>query len=180
MRNPVSRFLLPALLALAAAACSSVRVTTDHDPTVDFSRLRTFAWMERPAGVPDPFGGNTLVENRVVSAIERELTARGMQPTQGPADFLVAVHTAARDRLDVTTWPSWGYGWRGRRFWGYGERVSVSQWTEGMLIVDFVDPASKDLLWRGVAHRALDSDSGSEESVGETVAKLLAEFPPGE
>lgn len=169
-------------VAFAGAACSSVSVSTDWDRETDFSQLGSFAWMARAAGDPEPFGGNTLVEKRVVASVERELAARGLVRNDTQPDFLVSVHTLTRERLDVTTWPTWGYGWTGHRgYYGAGgpQRVDVTQVTEGTLVLDFVHPVSKDLLWRGIARSVLDSSSGSPERVDEAIGKLLAGFPPG-
>jgi hypothetical protein len=159
-------------LALAAAGCSNLRVATDWDRDADLTALRRFDWMPLAPDEPDPFGSNTLVKKRVLSAIERELAAKSVSRAEKSPDFLVAVHGYARDRIDVTTWPSWGYCWHG------GDRVEVWQYTEGTLVLDFVRPESKDLLWRGVATSVLDSSSGSPERVDEAVHKLLESFPP--
>lgn len=176
-------FAFAAPLALAAAACSSVSVSTDWDREADFSRLVTYAWRERAADEPDPFGGDTLVGNRVVAAVERELAATGRRPADGPPDFLVDLHAFTREYLEMWTFPSYGgYGWAGcgYRWGGWGhDRVMISPVTEGTLVLDFVRPGSNDIVWRGVARSVLDSSSGSPERVDEAVRKLLAEFPPG-
>lgn len=163
-----------AIVVLAAAGCSSVSVSTDYDRDVDFARMRTFAWMPPAPSEPDPFGSNTIVKKRVTSAIESELASKSISRTDGSPDFLVAVHGFVRDRLDVTSWP---YGWGRRGMWG-SQRVEVSQYSEGTLVLDFVNPASKELLWRGAATSALDSSSGSPQHVDEAIHKLLDGFPP--
>jgi Domain of unknown function (DUF4136) len=173
-----------AVLSLAAAACSTVSVATDWDRDADFSRLVTFAWMDRAKGEPDPFGGDTLVGKRVVAAVERELAADGRRRADGPPDFLVDLHTFTREYVEMWTFPSYGgYGWAGCGYhwggWGH-DRVMFTPVTEGTLVLDFVDPATKDILWRGVARSILDSSSGSPERVDEAVRKLLLEFPPGD
>jgi hypothetical protein len=167
MRTPL------ALLVLLAAGCSTLSVTTDWDRDANFAALRTYAWMQPPAAEPDPFNGNTIVKKRVVAAIERELAAKGVAKTDSSPSFLVAMHGWARDRLDVTSWPSWGHSWD----W-HGDNVQVWQYTEGAFILDFVNPATKELLWRGVAKSVIDSSSGSVERVDEAIHKLLEDFPP--
>jgi len=157
-----------AVLALAAAGCSSVSVTTDWDRSVDLAALHKFDWMPEPADGTDPFRGNTLVKNRIMSALQAELASKSVSKTTGSPDFLVAIHGYSRDRLEVY---DMGPGWR-------MGGVSVNQYTEGTLIVDFVRPGSKDLLWRGVATSVLDSSSGSPERVDEAVHKLLEGYPP--
>jgi len=157
-----------AVLALAVAGCSSVSVTTDWDRSVDLAALHKFDWMPQAEGAPDPFRGNTLVKKRILTALEAELASKSVSKTATSPDFLVAVHGFSRDRLDIY---DMGPGWR-------TGGISVTQYTEGTLIVDFVRPGSKDLLWRGVATSVLDASSGTPERVDEAVHKLLEGYPP--
>jgi uncharacterized protein DUF4136 len=168
-----------ALLAAAAlSACSSISVSTDWDRSADLTSLRTFAWMPYAPDAPHPFAGNTIVEKRVTEAVERDLGAKGIRRDDRSPSFRIAMHTLTRDVLNVTTWPSWGYGWHGHPTGAWGDQVEVNQYTEGTLVLDFVDPASQNLLWRGVARSAIDGSTGSPEFVDEVIGKLLAEFPP--
>lgn len=176
------RIVAFAFLAVLAASCSSWRVSSDWDRGADFARLATFAWMPRDPAAPDPLDANSLVRNRVTSSVERELQGKGLRRTDGPADVLVAYHSSTRDRVEVTTWPAWGYGW-GRRAWrapGWGPRIDVSQYTEGSLVVDLVDPATTDLLWRGIVRTVIDDASGSEERVAAAVHALFESYPPAQ
>jgi hypothetical protein len=172
--------LLVALsLALASAACSSYHVTTDHDESVDVSSIRTWDFMPHREAAPGSLAGNTLVEKRVKAAVERELAAKGMRRTSDSPQVVVALHSITRDRLDATSWPTWGPGWHGRwGHWGGYPSVTVFQWTEGTLVVDLVDTRTNDLVWRGTVTEALDEKSGSAESVDEAVRKLFEAFPP--
>jgi hypothetical protein len=178
----VMRPVAAALVLLAAAAvsaCSSVSITTDYDESADFGAVRTFAWMPPAPGEPPAFAGNTIVEKRVTAAVERELGARGLKRDDASPSFLIAVHTLSRDVLNITTWPSWGYGWHGSHTGAWDDHVEVNQYTEGTLVLDFVRPGSEGLLWRGVARSVIDSETGSNEFVNEVIGKLLADFPPG-
>lgn len=165
--------------AVQAAGCSSISVATDFDESTDFSALRTYAWMPRAEGEPGPFGGNTIVEKRVTIAVEKQLAEKGLFKDDASPSFRIAMHALTREHLDVTTWPSWGYGWHGPHGWGgWSDHVEVTQYTEGTLVLDFVHPATRDLLWRGVARSVIDSSTGSQEFVDEVITKLLAEYPP--
>ncbi len=164
------------LAAVALAACSSLRVATDHDPKADFARLHVYAWAPRPKPA-NPVAENTLVANRIKNAVDAELAAKGFKKDDAArADFLVDFATATRRHVDVQSWPTWTrrrYGWSG---WN---DVEVYEYAVGTLVVGVVDPKTNELLWRGSASRALDEDSGSEKRVDEAVKALLADFPPG-
>ena len=170
---------LVVLAAAAVSACSSISVATDHDESADFTKFRTYAWMPAAPDQPPPFAGNTMVEKRVTAAIERELGVRGIQRDDASPSFLIAMHTLSRDVLNITTWPSWGYGWHDHHAGGWDDHVEVNQYTEGTLVLDFVRPGGDGLLWRGIARTVVDEHTGSPEFVNEVVGKLLADFPPG-
>jgi hypothetical protein len=176
-----TRTLALGLAASALAACSSVRVATDRDASADFSRLHAFAFLPRNDAA-DPIADNGIVRKRIAAAISRELAAKGYAAADaGKADFLVGFETAERERIDVTTWPSWCTRGFGRRrfgpYWGWHDDVTVTQYTQGALVVGVLDPKSNELLWRGTATSVVDDDSGDEEHVREAVTKLLADFP---
>jgi hypothetical protein len=93
--------------------------------------------------------------------------------TEGKADFQVAFLVALRDRVDIS---SWGYGYRGHG-WG-GSDLTVRSYTEGTLLIDIIDPAKNELIWRGTAVGAVDEGSGSAERATEVVNSILERFPP--
>jgi hypothetical protein len=186
---------LAAGAALALTACSSVHVRTDFDPDTDFSRLTTYAWMARPGNAQDVLADDSLIRNRVMDAVDAELAAKGLRRDASSPSFLVSAHAGTRERMRVihspsSPWPWWGYGWRRSSFGGWGAGVGwgtgwgydtdVMQYTEGSLVLDFVDPARAELLWRGVATSVMDDEWGSEERIREAVRELLARYPPSE
>jgi len=59
--------------------------------------------------------------------------------------------------------------------------IDVYQYEEGSLVLDVIDPAQSELVWRGTASKAIDRSWTPEEretEVREAVRALLAEFPP--
>ena len=56
--------------------CQSFNIQTDHDPAVDFTALKTYAW--QPESAPragDPRTHNVLVDARVRDAVNAEFAA---------------------------------------------------------------------------------------------------------
>ena len=158
------------------AGCASMSVTTDYDHNVDFGGYKTFAWMSHPRpqapgrGFIDP-----LMEGRIKDAVENDLTARGyVKDLDGKPQFLIAIHAGAKNRLNVTDY-GYHYGPRGR--WGH-RHIEVNRYKEGTLILDFVDPREKQLIWRGCAVGALASREKVEEQIIQSVGKMLESFPP--
>ncbi|MEN8184764.1 MAG: DUF4136 domain-containing protein [Myxococcota bacterium] len=166
-------------LLLLSSGCQTVRITTDYDTSVDFSSLHS--WAFEPREIPasrDPRLDDSLVRSRVRAALESELALKGYVRAVGvPPDFLVDIHLALERSLDVRT-VHHGTG----RGWGRGDSETiVREVEEGSLIVDFMDPGTGDLLWRGMARAPLrrnTTPAERNERVRETVRRMLEEFPP--
>lgn len=173
-------------VTLLALGCATVRVNTDYDPEADFSRMHTFAWLEPPmreqpsetAEASDPFARNTLLDKRVRAAVEDALTRRGYVPADGaPPDFLLRYQLVLRDRtVSQPVLVDAGY----RRYpYTYNGYYGTYTYEEGTLVLDVIDPATKQIAWRGWGRgRTSDAHLDAEE-VKTYVDRILARFPPG-
>jgi hypothetical protein len=161
------RVILSLLLAIWLMSCSPVTVKSDYDANANFAQYKTFDFMSHRAG-------NPLNNKRIEVAIEQELTAKGMQKqTAGRPDLLVAYHTNVKDKIDVDTY-GYRYGRYGRRV---GTYTTVQKYQQGTVVVDLVDAKERELVWRGWA-KGEASDSVSKEKIDDTIAKILAKYPP--
>ena len=167
------------LLIPLAAGCSPISVTYDYDPDIDFSKMKTYAWYMAPPGTPSV---DSLTQQRIVRAVEDGLEARGFRKAEeGAAD--VKVHAMASINERIRSQPvtiGVGYGWPAG-YIGAREGVEVTSYEEGTLILDFIAPATKSLMWRGTAKAAVDRDRKPEERearIREAVGKILQAFPP--
>jgi len=179
--NPMelNRALVGVLLA-HTAGCSSVSVNADYDTTADFSRLKTWAWFTGPQRPNPEIDG--LTDGRIRAAIEAELPGRGLTTAPAEAaDVHVTYHAAVRQKIEAyPTAAGYGYGY-GRGFGVAGTGVDVVTYDEGTLVVDLIDPKSKNLLWRGTARGVVHRDATPEERetrIRDAVKKILAQFPP--
>ena len=122
------------ILAVSLAACTSFKVNTDHDPTVDFSSFKTFAFAGPSEMNKGGIYDNSLTRRRIESAVVRELTGKGLRQVglDEPQDILVHywVNIQDKQRLDstgptvgVARYPG-GYGWGA----GYGGGVNRKRW----------------------------------------------------
>jgi hypothetical protein len=80
MRNTIYRTLVVAF-ALSMTACNSIDVKTDHDATADFSRFKSFAFVGLAKADRGGVYDNSLTRQRIESAISRELTRKGLHPS---------------------------------------------------------------------------------------------------
>jgi len=80
----------------------------------------------------------------------------------------------------------YGYGWGWYGYGGMGVSSSqtyVNEWNEGTLLIDIVEAAEEQLIWRGSATMELREGGSPEQSDANAYAvagKLLKSFPPGE
>jgi hypothetical protein len=69
-------------------------------------------------------------------------------------------------------------------YWGgypYGRNIDVTSYTEASLILDIVDTKIKELVWRGIGIKAIETNKSPEErtkTIDEAVEKILGEYPP--
>ncbi len=180
------------VLALVLSGCSGISVNQDFNPQANFSALRTWGWMPAPTGrtTSDPREDNPLLDQRIRSAIEGELQERGFRFVQsGEPNFRVGYHLILEDQVDYETVNTyWGGGWGYRGVYGrYGPAMATSQtysreYTQGTLIIDFLDVASKELVWRGSAEGKIhetDDPAEKQARANTAVRMILDQFPPG-
>lgn len=173
---------LRALLLCGLVACApAVKVTQDWDPAAKLDGLHTWAWQPGfPKATGNPRLDSELLNARIKTAIESALSVKGFVRATSPdrADFAVAYHVALESKLDARTIYS-GYGpYRG---WGGDATTVVDQYEVGVLLVDFIDPKTKRVIWRGSAQSRVNESSDPQERqerIQTAVDKLLAQFPP--
>jgi hypothetical protein len=175
-------FLLAAAMT-ALGGCGGVQVRTLVAPDANFKGRTTFhllnakqraARQSAPSETPnDPMLVNSITYRRVRAALRSALENRGYQYAEEGASLDVAYYATTRQKLDVQ---NWDYGYRWRRF--PRERTEVTEYTEGTVIVDVVDPSTHSLLWRGQG-RASVSDDPDEyaKQLEDAISAIVAKFP---
>ncbi len=165
---------------IATAGCSGISYNHDFDPAVDFTKYKTYTWMEvAEPGQQRPRGMSELVEKRIVAAIDENLASKGYtKQATGPTDFVVHFVVTTQEKVDFNTYYSgWGYyGWYG------SSQVVADQYTEGTLVIDVFDSGTKGLAWRGTATGTIDPGATAEQRnlrIQDAVAGIFQRFPPG-
>jgi len=146
---------------------------------------------QKPTGDPR-IDDNTILRNRVHTAVDAALSARGFRKVSSDPDFLVAYHVSLDRQQSVQTLnsyygysPGWGYGYGASYrpgYWAGSPETYVYEYEEGTLILDVVDPKSKELMWRGSAQDEVNFKSTPEKAqaqINEAVNGMLEHFPPG-
>jgi hypothetical protein len=164
---------LIAIITLAAiTGCSSISISTDFDSNADFAGYKTFGWMKQSdSGEGYDYSG--LVDERIKSAADKQLQAKGLTKATTDTDLLVVYHAGKKEQLEVE---DWGYG----GWWGVGGGEAYS-YEEGTLIVDLVDANTKKMVWRGTAKKAMSDNPSPEErdaAIDEAIQKMFEKYPP--
>ena len=179
----LSLFALAWLLVGAAGALAQdVRYNFAQD--ADFSKYKTYKWVSiKNADQVDEITGR-----QITSAIDAELAKKGLTKTDSDtADLYLGYQTAIGTEKELNAYSTgWGYGpgWGGGWYGGMGmgtTTVSTSTIYTGQLDLDMYDSARKELVWRGVASKTIDTKAKPEKrqkNIEKSVAKLLKNYPP--
>lgn len=179
------RKLLILIFVAAMAACDSQpRVDSDFNPAFDFAAARKIAVIGPAAVAGSVTRSGDLISARIENSVRSVLQARGYRIVEpGEADLLVSWFLTTRNKTDITTYNT-GVGYR---CWSYACRsmatdVDVRNYQEGTLFIDFIDPHTRQLQWRGAASKRVDRSRSREERtrvLNEGVTAILGAFPPG-
>jgi hypothetical protein len=159
-----------ALILLTALGAFAQKISVAYDQAADFGKYRTFAIRDGQLNSRNPALNSELVKKRIETDIERGLTARGLTMVPGPADLNVRYTFGAARKTEVDSYPA---GWR-----GWGTRVVRVPYTEGTLVIDLRDPATRALVWRGIASEDKSNASKIEGKLDDMVKKSLEKYPP--
>jgi hypothetical protein len=177
LHSTVALTLAIGLLPTLAAA---QKTTYDFDKTAPFATYRTYSLKD---GTPT---GNPLLDNRLVSAIEMQLAAKGFVRQDTDPDVFVVYHVAMDKEKDITSYSSgpmyggYGYGWGG----GWGSTttdVRVREILIGTVAVDLVDARLKQVVWRGLGTKEINTNAKPEkrdENISKAMEKIFKNYPP--
>lgn len=168
------RLLLAGVVTLAG--CAPMQVHTYVPRNAELRKFHTYAWA--PAGAfetGDPrLDNNTLFLERLRGAVEQQLARKGLAPVVGAdADVVIHFHARVDQRLDMSHEPVPGLSKDGAG--------GPSVYDAGTLLLDFIDPRSNTVVWRGWAEGSvegvIDNQAWMNERIDAAVARILATFP---
>jgi len=165
-------------------------VKSDYEKNYDFSKLRTFAFKTDRAS-NDPLSTNTIEAGRIQSALAAQLEANGFSQSENP-DFIVAFYSRTQQKTQVQSTGfgpgfggfgygrgfGWGYGipGSGRWRWGLGPEIWTTNYTQGCVMADVIDPRTNELVWRGVVKDTVNGIGQSEKQANQAAKDLVKSF----
>jgi hypothetical protein len=174
-------------LALALFGCSTSRVRTDYDHTLETAvgSFRTYAWITQQSLIPrtgtDP-GLSPFDDARIRSAVEQVLAEKGYRRISDPrgADFLV-VYTAQVDQVVVHD-PVAGsnsvvFGFNGPVTGRIAPLMRARVRTQGRFTVQLVEPQGGALVWLGWGERILSPQIERSALFAQIFGQILQPLP---
>jgi uncharacterized protein DUF4136 len=190
-RNWTARF--GAALVLALVACSvtyAQDVRTNYMPGTDFSKYRSYAWVDEVQGVPAVGGRpDQILDAQVKQAIDSQMAAKGLTKVAdgGKPDLLLGYQLMIDREKQINGfgdswggWGGWGGPWGGNSFGSFSASTSTNY--VGTFVIGMYDPAARKLVWIGGAQHAIEPSKKPEknqERLNKGAQKLLKSFPPG-
>jgi hypothetical protein len=162
--------LFISILFAALAGCSTDAIKYQYEAKADFTNLKTFDWFT----VEQKARFNEQTIENIKDAVNKNLTAKGKMKVSENPDFLIALKV--QRQLKEEEWSI-----TDARYGSYRRRMLPNIYEEGTMILDFVDPETKELLWRGSASATIKPELTNEEQrrrINGAVTKLLDKFPP--
>jgi hypothetical protein len=169
-------------LMLVPALALAQKTTYDFDKSANFASFKTYAIKE---GTPV---GQKLIDDRIAAAIDEAMKAKGFTKSDANPDVVVVYHVAFDKQKDISTFSSgygggygpYGYGWGGG--WGGGTTsTQVRDILVGTLVIDMADAAHKQIVWRGMGVKEVDTTAKPEKrdkSITNAVNKIFKNYPP--
>jgi hypothetical protein len=168
------------LIAFVPAIAAAQKVTYDFDKTATFTMYKTYSFKDGTKA------GQPLIDQRIVAALENELKSKGFTKNDSSPDVFVLYHIAFDKQQDISAYSTgpmyggYGYGWGGG--WGTTTTdVRVRDIVIGTLAVDVVDAKKKQIAWRGLGTKEVDTTAKPEKldkNVAGAVTKIMKNYPP--
>jgi hypothetical protein len=177
-------FLTGLLSLLILWSCSSpLKVHSDYDKSVDFSKYKTFSLykLDTNSGISE------LNRQRIANAIRNEMISKGFQESTNSPDILVNQVAIFKDKVSVSSSTNYyGYGGVYRPYYWGGAGMSgttsynVDEYKEGSLIIDVIDAGTQKLIWQGIGNKEIDGPvKDPDTKIPKAITMIMEGFPPG-
>jgi len=181
-----TRQIIALALLFLLAACTTIipeRAKIDYKKGYDFERIETVAFVAHDGDACFAADISLDEARRIDGILALSVSKRGLTVLDDPAqaDALIDWHLVTEAKQDVRSYNAQSY----YQCWRCGPSisdVSVTPYTMGTLIVDFIDPELSKSVWRGsMKGRVPDRDHPAEREARFTEAadKIFSRYPPG-
>ncbi len=165
------------VIAAFAAACSPITVSYDLDKSIDFNKYKTYAYTEETLKLPI----GDLNRDRLLRAVDAELTARGLTKSDSP-DAWIDLDVKAKERTEATATNN-GTMYRGRYGYGGGfstTTIDYNTYVDGTLFINLIDKSTEKLVWQGRGTKTIEENSSPEKkeaNINTAVKMIFTKYP---
>ncbi len=189
MKNIMKALVMIVITTIVLGGCSSIKVISDQDSTVDFTKFSTFeyyGWAEESDKMLNRFD-----KERIESAFGDEFRKRGMTYVESGGDVIVTLFIVAEQKTKTTaTTTGMGgmYGGYGGYYghgpgYGWGGGMSTTTYSDydyvvGTLVVDMYDAKAKQLIWEASGSGTIkENPKGREDRIKNTASLIMKKYP---
>lgn len=176
-----------AVVVFSLTSCSSLKLSSDYDKTVDFTKYKTFeyyGWAKESGKLI-----NDLDKKRIESAFSDEFYKRGLMYVASGGDLIVTLFIVVEDKTNTTAHTSsMGGGYYGG-YYGYGPgygwgptysstTVSTYDYQVGTLVCDVFDKSTESLIWEGIVTKTVDDNPATrDKAIPKAIELLMTRYP---
>jgi len=172
------------VLAMMLPLWTTARTKIDFDPTLDFTKFKTFAYLggvEHLAVLPlNP----DQIRDEIHAAVARELGKRGLKEvkTNENPDLVVRYWVNTNAETNYAPTGNWnGFALYIGDYWAYTyDLMNARNSEEGSILIDLIDVKGKDLAWRVYMEQKILNVNDVWKKVNQEISKAFASFPPTE
>ena len=181
------------LATLILSACSSYKFYSVSNAKVDISKYQTYAWVPSNESKTSNYYENDIAEDKIIDAVNTELTNRGFKLNTRKPDFLIRYTAVVDNKSRVISDPVYyqppsryvpvrGY-YQGRAVYYYqfyrpfpvyaGTEARKIEYEEGNIVIDLIDRNSSKVIWRGVAKGEVNDAEKAINDLPKVVGKIF-------
>ncbi|MEY3243615.1 MAG: hypothetical protein RIR11_5054 [Bacteroidota bacterium] len=187
MKNIQTLKYLPALVGfllflLVANSCSPLqKVYAETEPGINLYQYHTYGWLDNPSTIKGAKGPAWLTESTndsIRSSVEKQLDKLGFIKSSAYADLTLHYHIVLKNEMRYV----YDLQCRSYEIGNYDsrcDRVTMVPMVEGTLIIDLLDTATGNQVWRGGAVSYLDHMQPNEvnDRLSTAIQEIFKEFP---
>jgi hypothetical protein len=159
---------------VSCAVGPSVSVKTDHNRHVSFASYQTYALDLGESGL------RSTGQTALADALKTNLAGRGInEAARGKADLIIVPVAFTQEKLHTMPTGNSTYvmDHGGYRTGDWMINNDVTQYTEGTLVIDFLDRKKRLIVFRGIGQGAVTTSERNAIAIRDAVQKILADFP---
>ena len=187
MESKMKYLMIYSVFLTMLLGCSVKGVRTEYQEVSTLAGLKTYGWLQTDT----PPGDNVRVNDPMVidavrNAVEANLEKKGYRRVEGKlADFLVTWFGAIETKVQVETidhfYHDYGYGPVAKYMATPGsEGRTATEFEEGTILIDVLNPATHKLMWRGTGSRRIlkEQEKGyAALYIDRVVKQIFKNFP---